>query len=375
VLTPQESDDLFRVMRSLTEQGKSIIFITHKLREVLECADRIVVLRGGHVVGETTPDQATEATLAAMMVGRDVVLRVDKPQAHLAETILTVEDVRVRDDRQHLAVDGISLSVRAGETLGIAGVQGNGQSELVAALTGLRSVERGSIRLQNREVTGSTPRLICQLGMAYIPEDRQREGLVKSYPLTDNAVLELYYQEPFAQGLIAAIMQHTSALFRWLQQATTSTMSHLRQQVLNLARIISNNRAIAAHAQHLVAEFDVRTPSVHVPASALSGGNQQKLIVAREFTRPIKLLIAAQPTRGVDVGSIEFIHKQIIRKRNEGCAVLLVSAELDEIMALSDRIAVMYQGKIVATLDAAQTTREEIGLLMAGGSFNPEQEH
>jgi simple sugar transport system ATP-binding protein len=338
VLTPQESDELFEVMRALTAEGKAIIFITHKLREVLDIADRIMVLRSGRVVGETTPAQASEERLAAMMVGREVLLQVEKAPAAPTATVLEVRDLQVLDDRQHLAVDGADLFVRAGEILGIAGVQGNGQTELVAALTGLRRPIAGSITILGQDTTFSTPRQISELGVAHIPEDRQREGLVTSYPLTDNAVLELYYLPPFAQG------------------------------------IITNSQAIAEHAESLVQQFDVRTPNVTIPASSLSGGNQQKLIVAREFTRAIKLLIASQPTRGIDVGSIEFIHQQIVRKRDEGAAVLVVSAELDEIMSLSDRIAVMYRGKIAATLDASEANREELGLLMAGGKVAVKQE-
>ncbi|NJL06167.1 MAG: ABC transporter ATP-binding protein [Chloroflexaceae bacterium] len=335
VLTPQEADDLFKVMRSLTDQGTSIIFITHKLREVLTYADRIVVLRAGKVVGETTPAEASEASLAAMMVGRDVILQVDKQPPHPREVVLKISDLRVYDDRQILAVDGVDLEVRAGETLGVAGVQGNGQTELVAAIAGLRPLATGSIEVLGQQIGGNPPRTITELGVAHVPEDRQRDGIVKVYPLTDNSVLETYYQPPFAQ---------------W---------------------IVRQEQAVTRYAEQLVRDFDVRTPSVHVNASALSGGNQQKLIIAREFTRPIKLLIAAQPTRGVDVGSIEFIHKQIVRKRDEGCAVLLVSAELDEILALSDRIAVMYHGKIIAVLEAGTATREQIGLLMAGGQHPP----
>ncbi|MCG8347143.1 MAG: ABC transporter ATP-binding protein [Chloroflexales bacterium] len=338
VLTPQESDDLFAVMRALTAEGKAIIFITHKLREVLDIADRIMVLRSGRVVGETMPVQASEERLAAMMVGREVLLQVEKDPAVPTDVVLEVRDLQVLDDRQHLTVNGVDLVVRAGEILGIAGVQGNGQTELVAALTGLRQPIAGSITILGKDTTVATPRQVSELGVAHIPEDRQREGLVTSYPLTDNAVLELYYLPPFAQG------------------------------------IVTNSQAITEHAQNLVQQFDVRTPNVTVSASSLSGGNQQKLIVAREFTRPIKLLIAAQPTRGIDVGSIEFIHQQIVRKRDEGTAVLVVSAELDEILALSDRIAVMYRGKIAATLEASEANREELGLLMAGGKMAVEQE-
>lgn len=282
-------------------------------------------------MGETTPAEASEASLAAMMVGRAVILQVDKQPPHPREVVLKISNLRVYDDRQILAVDGVDLEVRAGETLGIAGVQGNGQTELVAAIAGLRPLAAGTIEVLGQQIGGNPPRTITEMGVAHVPEDRQRDGIVKVYPLTDNSVLETYYQPPFAQ---------------W---------------------IVRQEQSVTRHAEQLVRDFDVRTPSVHVHASALSGGNQQKLIIAREFTRPIKLLIAAQPTRGVDVGSIEFIHKQIVRKRDEGCAVLLVSAELDEILALSDRIAVMYHGKIIAVLEASAATREQIGLLMAGG--------
>ncbi|WP_322487118.1 ABC transporter ATP-binding protein [Chloroflexus sp.] len=334
VLTPQEADDLVRVMRTLTAQGTSIIFITHKLREVLEVADRIIVLRGGKVVGETTPAQATEASLAAMMVGREVILKVEKQPARPGAPVLEVRGLQVRDDRRLLAVKGIDLEVRAGEILGIAGVQGNGQTELVAALTGLRPSEAGTVRIAGVDASNATPRQISELGVAHIPEDRQRDGLVTSYPLTDNSVLELYYLLPFARG------------------------------------IVRDEQAINKHCTRLVAEFDVRTPSIHAPTSSLSGGNQQKLIVAREFTRPLKLLIASQPTRGIDVGSIEFIHNQIVKKRDEGVAVLLVSAELDEILSLADRIAVMYHGQIVATVKNGELSREELGLLMAGAKLD-----
>lgn len=330
VLTPQEADDLFEIMHALTAQGKSIIFITHKLREVIEVADRIMVLRSGKVVGEIRPADATESSLASMMVGRDVLLKVDKAPAHPAEPVLTVAGLKVYDDRAHLAVNGVDLEVRAGEILGIAGVQGNGQTELVAAITGLRPAAEGRIHILGRQTSGATPREITSLGVAHIPEDRQRDGLVTSYPLTANSVLEFYHKLPFARGIIV------------------------------------DETAIREHARKLVQEFDVRTPGIDVTAGALSGGNQQKLIAAREFSQPIQLLIAAQPTRGIDVGSIEFIHQQIVRARDEGLAVLLVSAELDEILALSDRIAVIYHGRIVANLDAAGADREQLGLLMAG---------
>ncbi|MGQ9586032.1 MAG: ABC transporter ATP-binding protein [Anaerolineae bacterium] len=330
VLTPQESDALFETIRSLAAQGKSIIFITHKLREVFVIADRITVLRDGRLVGTTTPAETTREQLAAMMVGREVILTVEKGPARPGEKVLEVRDLRAYDDRGVMVVDGVSLEVRAGEVLGVAGVQGNGQTEMVEVLTGLRKAESGQILISGVDVTNASPRRIMEQGVAHVPEDRREHGLVDAYPVADNLVLCSYYQPPFARGLLL------------------------------------NERTIEENALHLVERFDIRTPSVYTNGGSLSGGNQQKLVVAREFSRPIKLLIAAQPTRGLDVGSIEFIHQQIVRKRDDGCAVLLVSAELDEIMSLSDRIAVMYKGRILATLDAAAATREQVGLLMAG---------
>jgi simple sugar transport system ATP-binding protein len=330
VLTPQEAEELFKVFHSLVEQGKSIIFITHKLNEVLAIADRIMVLRNGKVAGATTPDQATEESLASMMVGRDVILEVDKPPAEPGEVVLDVEELVVNDDRHLVAVKGVSFQVRAGEILGVAGVQGNGQTELVEALTGLRPAESGRFSILGEDTTDASPREVFQAGTAHVPEDRQRDGLVLTFSIADNLVLNSYYLPPFAKGL------------------------NLDQQ------------AIEKSAQERVEQFDIRTPSIFVPAGNLSGGNQQKVIVAREFSRPIKLLIASQPTRGLDVGSIEYIHSQIVHKRNEGCAVLLISPELDEVMSLSDRIAVMFAGKFIAILPAEEATREQVGLLMAG---------
>lgn len=330
VLTPQESNELFRIMRQLAQQGVSIIFITHKLKEVLAVADRIMVLRGGRVVGDALPAESTEASLAEMMVGRAVILRVEKNEARPGDLVLTIEDLHVLDDRRHMAVKGIDLEVRAGEILGVAGVQGNGQRELVEALTGLRSVLSGRIVIDGHETTHLTPREITELGTAHIPEDREKHGLVMAYSLADNMVLNQYYQPPYSSGLI------------------------IRQDQIN------------AHAESLLRQFDIRAPGVYTPAHNLSGGNKQKAIVAREFSRTVKLLIANQPTRGIDVGSIEFVHKQIILQRDRGVAVLLVSAELDEIFSLSDRVVVMFEGEIVATLPIEEATRERVGLLMAG---------
>jgi len=330
VLTPQEAEDFFRVVHSLVDQGKSVIFITHKLKEVQAIANRITVLRNGRVVGTTTPAQATEASLASMMVGREVILTVRKGPTKPADIVLDVADLRVLDDRHLTAVDGVTFQVRAGEILGIAGVQGNGQKELVEALAGLRPPVDGHVEILGNDTSQSTPRQIREVGSAHVPEDRQRDGLVLSFPIADNLVLNTYYERPFARGI-------------------------------NLQR-----QAIDAAARQRVEQFDIRTPGIFLQASSLSGGNQQKVIVAREFSRKIKLLIASQPTRGLDVGSIEYIHGRIVEKRDEGCAVLLVSPELDEIMSLSDRIAVMFAGKILDILPAKDVTKEELGLLMAG---------
>jgi len=330
VLTPQEADDLFKVMRALVAQGVSIVFITHKLKEVLAVAEQITVLRRGEVAGVVSPQEATEASLAALMVGREVILLVEKSDAHPGDAVLVVRDLRVEDDRGHVAVDGVSLEVHAGEILGVAGVQGNGQTELVEALTGLRPPLGGQVLITGHDVTEASPRRITELGVAHIPEDREEDGLVKSYPIVDNLILNTYYRPPFARGLL---MYEAEA---------------------------------ARQAKAVVERFDVRTPSIYAAANTLSGGNKQKMIVGREFSRPIKLLIASQPTRGLDVGSIEFIHQQIVVGRDAGVAVLLASAELDEILALSDRIAVMYRGRIIDTLAAAQANREKLGLLMAG---------
>jgi len=330
VLTPQEADDLFKVIRSLVDKGKSIIFITHKLREVLAIADRINVLRLGKVVGAADPKTATEPELASLMVGRSVELKAHKQPAQPKEAVLQVKNLRVLDDRENLAVDRVTFEVRAGEVVGVAGVQGNGQTELVEALTGLRRILSGEVSIAGVSTTHASPRQIVELGVGHVPEDRQRDGLVLPYPIADNMVLNTYYKPPFAKGVM------------------------IQQEEVNKV------------ATERVKQFDVRTPGITTAVGKLSGGNQQKVIIARELSRPIKLLIASQPTRGLDVGSIEYIHSRIVEKRTEGCAVLLVSTELDEIMALSDQIAVMYRGRIVAVVDAKIVTKEYLGLLMAG---------
>ncbi len=330
VLTPQEVDELFKIMHTMIEQGKSIIFITHKLGEVMEIADRITVIRGGKVVGSTTPGESDLNDLASMMVGRDVKLEVDKSASNPGNIVLEVDNLKVLDPLGAVAVDNMTFNVREGEVLGVAGVQGNGQTELVRAITGLTQAIDGKVLLCGEDITRFSPRKITEIGSAHIPEDRQKDGLVLGFPISDNLVLNTYYLDPNSKGI-------------WMNQ-----------------KIINEN------SRNLVESFDIRTPSPFVPASNLSGGNQQKVIVAREFSRPIKFLVASQPTRGLDVGSIEYIHKRLIQKRDEGCAILLVSTELDEVMQLSDRIAVVYRGKVLDILDAKNATKEIVGLLMAG---------
>lgn len=330
VLTPQEAEELFKIMRRLTERGVSIVFITHKLKEVLEIADHIVIMRRGRVVDTTTPADVDEHGLASMMVGREVILEVDKGPANPGEDVLEIKHLNVHDSNQLQSVRDVSLTVRAGEVLGIAGVQGNGQSELIEAITGLRRYNSGEVWIDGKLMPQEKPRTLVENGMAHIPEDRQKHGLILQYPLTSNFVLCNYYREPYS-----------------------------RHGVLNTEAILKN-------AQALIERFDVRTPSAQTAAGDLSGGNQQKVIVGRELSRDVSLVIANQPTRGLDVGSIEYIHQTLIDMRDAGVGVLLVSSELDEIMSVSDRIAVMYRGEIVDVLDAKGADREHIGLLMAG---------
>lgn len=331
VLTPQETKEIFAVLRRLADEGHSIIFISHKLYEVLEIADRITVIRRGRVVGSRIPSETDEEDLAQLMVGRDVELVVDRGQSDPGARVLEVESLAVKNDRGREVVHDVSFEIRAGEIFGIAGVAGNGQDELVEAVTGLRRASSGMIRLEGTDVTTEGIRQMHERGLSFVPADRHRFGLVLSYSLADNLVLTDYYSPPYASGLLR------------------------------------NERAIRERAIEAIEQFDVRTPSPTVPASTLSGGNQQKLIVAREFDRDLKLLVLDQPTRGLDVGSIEFIHRQTIKKRDDGTAVLLVSAELDEVLELSDRIGVMYRGRLVATLDGPTADKEHVGLLMATG--------
>jgi general nucleoside transport system ATP-binding protein len=328
VLTPQEIAELMGVMRELKAQGTSIVFITHKLREVKSVGDRITVIRRGSVVGTAPPD-TSEGELARMMVGRDVKLVVDKSAAKPGDVVVEVESLSVMDERSHLVVADVSFDVRAGEVLGIAGVQGNGQTELVKAVLGLLRPASGRVRLAGRDISTRGPAQSLAAGLGYIPEDRTHDGFVGAFSVRENLVLDLIRSDAYSRGLA------------------------LRLDVM------------ARNARERIDEFDIRTESPETPVSSLSGGNQQKVVVARELSRDLRALVAAQPTRGVDVGSIEFIHKRVVEARDRGAAVMLVSTELDEIFALSDRIAVMHEGRIVGVV-SPDISREEIGLMMAG---------
>lgn len=330
VLTPQETLGLFKIMRALLERGVSIIFISHKLKEVLEICDDVIVLRRGAVAGHADPKESTEQSLASLMVGRDVILEVDKADAKPGDEILNVVNLHVHDDRGLPAVEGLSFGLQRGEILGVAGVQGNGQTELVEALTGMRAVEDGRIFIKGVDMAGASPRKVTELGVGHVPEDRQRDGLVAGFTVMHNLVLCTYYQDAFAKSIVV------------------------------------DDRAIAENARQLIERYDVRPPIINNIASGLSGGNQQKVIVAREFSRDADLLIASQPTRGLDVGSIEFIHRQIIRMRDAGAGILLVSSELDEVLSLADRVAVMFEGEIIDILPIAEADRDTVGLRMAG---------
>ncbi|HEX2362641.1 MAG TPA: ABC transporter ATP-binding protein [Jiangellaceae bacterium] len=328
VLTPQETDELIEIMRQLKASGTSIVFITHKLREVRAIADRITVLRRGRVVGQAEPT-ATETELASMMVGRAVSLTVDKEPARPGEPTFVVENLVVADDRAHIVVDGVSFEVRTGEILTLAGVQGNGQTELTEAILGLRRPIAGSIRLDGVELVGKDVRDVLEAGVGFVPEDRKVDGLVSSFSVAENLVLDLYDRPPFGRGMSLRLGE------------------------------------MRANAEQRVEEFDIRTTSIQTPAGTLSGGNQQKVVVAREMSRPLKILVASQPTRGLDVGSIEFVHKRIVRERDQGTPVIIVSTELDEVSALADRIAVMYRGRLVGVVPG-DTDRDVLGLMMAG---------
>lgn len=330
VLTPQEINELIDIMRSLVKEGKSIILITHKLKEIMQICDRCTVIRKGVGIDTVEVKDTTVDELAALMVGRSVSFKTDKTMAQPGDVVLKVKDLHVHDFRKVPIVKGMNLEVRASEIVGIAGVDGNGQTELIEAIAGLRKMESGSIRLNNETIENMSPRKITEKGVAHIPQDRQKLGLVLDFSVNENIVLQTYYQKPY------------------------SRMKRLQKD------------KIRAFADRIVEEYDVRTPSIDTKARALSGGNQQKVIIGREVDRSPDLLIAAQPTRGLDVGAIEFIHRKLVEERDNGRAVLLLSFELDEILNVSDRIVVVFDGKIVADLKPNETNEQELGLLMAG---------
>ncbi|MEB9505357.1 ABC transporter ATP-binding protein [Bacillus anthracis] len=332
VLTPQEIHELIQIMKKLVQEGKSIILITHKLKEIMEVCDRCTIIRKGKGIGTVDVAETDEHKLAELMVGRQVNFKTEKIEAKPMEEVLSIANLIVHDTRKLPAVKGLDLTVRAGEIVGIAGIDGNGQSELIEAITGLRKVESGSIAIKGKEITNWPVRRITEEGIGHIPEDRHKHGLVLDFSVRDNIVLQTYYKNPFS-----------------------------KKGILNFSKITEKAKA-------LIEQFDVRTPGEQTLARALSGGNQQKAIIAREVDRNPDLLIAAQPTRGLDVGAIEFIHKKLIEQRDNGKAVLLLSLELDEILNVSDRVAVIYEGKIVAIVDAKETNEQQLGLLMAGGT-------
>ncbi|MEW8973400.1 MAG: ABC transporter ATP-binding protein [Tissierellaceae bacterium] len=337
VLTPQEIDELISIVKSLADQGKTIIIITHKLKEIKASADYCTIIRRGKKIDTVKVDDVTEEQLAEMMVGRQVSFSVEKNPMERGKKVLEIQDIVVKDNRKLNAVNGLSLELYSGEILGIAGIDGNGQSELIEGLTGLRNIESGRVTLDGKDITNNTPFEIINSGISTIPEDRQRRGLVLDFTIAENMILENYYKKPF------------------------SSKGRL------------NHKNIKEFADNLMEKFDVRPRNSEYLAGELSGGNQQKVIIAREVTNDPEVLIAAQPTRGLDVGAIEYVHKYLVKQRDSGKAVLLISFELDEIMNVSDRIAVIYGGKIVDIIDAKDATENRLGLLMAGGGATNEE--
>ncbi|MNM46635.1 Galactose/methyl galactoside import ATP-binding protein MglA [compost metagenome] len=333
VLTPQEIEELGVIIDNLKKQGKSVILITHKLKEVMSMSDRVTIIRRGKVTGTVNTKETNIDELAELMVGRKVNLVVEKKKAEAGKEIFNVKDLKVNDHRGVPAVKSLSLSVRAGEVVGVAGVDGNGQSGFIEAVTGLRKATSGSVLVNGKDVFNKNAKVIMEAGVGHVPEDRHKRGLILKYSLFENSILGLHTKAPFSKG------------------------------------IVMDYPEVKKHSRKLIEEFDVRTPNEEVTAASLSGGNQQKLIVAREISKEPDLLIVCQPTRGLDVGAIEYIHKRIIQERDNGKAVLLVSLELDEILSLSDRIAVMYDGHIVDVLDREDATEQKLGVLMAGGSL------
>ena len=334
VLVPQEVEELFEILRSLKNKGKTIIFITHKLQEVMAISDRVTVMRHGKVVDTVAKTETSKQDIATMMVGRQVLFRVERKEAQPGEEVLKVEDLHALDNKRLPALRGISFSVREREILGIAGVEGNGQTELIEVLTGLRKAEKGVVKLDDTVITNFDTRRIKEKGMGHIPEDRHRRGLILNFTIAQNTVLGIHYRKPY-----------------------------IKRRGMDVINIIP----IKEKAERLIREFDIRPPDQKNLAGNLSGGNQQKVIVAREFDQDPKCLVAAQPTRGIDVGSIEFIHERLLQARDAGKAVLLISADLEEILSISDRIAVIYEGKIVGIMNHDEATEEHLGLMMTGG--------
>jgi simple sugar transport system ATP-binding protein len=336
VLTPQEVEEFFTILRRMREQGKTVVIITHKLSEVLAISDEVTVMRDGKVVGRVQTKETNAAELARLMVGREVLLRVEKPDADIGITELSVKNLSVTHADGNKRLDGVSFEVRKGEILGIAGVEGNGQTELIEALAGLVPAGQlsGEVRLEGRDVTRLDARARREIGIAHIPEDRHRRGLLLDFSLSENSILGV----------------------------------HHRPSLLSYAGVFLNDKAIRTRADQIIADFDVRPANQDLPARALSGGNQQKLIIGREFDLRPKLLLVSQPTRGVDIGAIEFIHRKLVALRDDGCAVLLISAELEEVTTLSDRLLIIHEGRIVGDVDPKVATIEEIGLLMTGSS-------
>src|SRR5262244_3300420 len=336
VLTPQEVEEFFVILRRMREQGKTIVIITHKLSEVLAISDNVTVMRDGRVVGNLKTSETNAAELARLMVGREVLLRVEKPDAKPGSAVLEIRALTILGRDGSKRVDNVSFSVRAGEIVGIAGVEGNGQTELIEALAGLVDRERlsGRVEFEGHDISALSARARKELGIAHVPEDRHRRGLLLDASLAENSILGVHYRQP---------------------------------AVARRGGIMLDDTGIRARAQQVIRDFDVRPANAGLPARALSGGNQQKLIIGREFELPPKLLLVSQPTRGVDIGAIEFIHRKLVELRDAGCAVLLVSAELEEVTALADRLMVIYEGRIVGQVDPAKATKEEIGLMMTGG--------
>jgi len=330
VLTPQETTELFRTLRSLADDGKAVIFISHKLKEVMEISDRITVLRQGEVVGTVKTIETSSTELARLMVGREVMFSLEKPEGSIGQEVLRVEDVYALNNFNAMALNGISFSVRSGEIVGIAGVDGNGQSELAEVVTGLRKVVQGKVQVNDENMTDLSPRRFIEQNVAYIPEDRQEVGSIKGFSLAENAVLKNHDKPPFSN------------------------------------RRILQYPAIYKYTEELVEEYDIRTQSIHLSAHLLSGGNLQKLILARELSGNPELLVAMHPTRGLDVGAVEFIHSRLLKAKSQGAAILLISTELEEIMSLADRIIVLYEGEIMGSFPVDRYGLEDIGLMMAG---------